>query len=82
MIEMEKHVKPAVTFGKVIFSQEVVDELIEEVERLRNVGENAGDRLVGQLHNDEKSDQVSLDFESDTGKMWKKLMNGISILPT
>ena len=44
MIEMEKHVKPAVIFGKVIFSQEVVDELIEEVERLRNIGNNAGDK--------------------------------------
>ena len=77
MIEMEQHVKPAVIFGKVIFSQEVVDELIEEVERLRNIGNNAGDKLVGQLHNDEKSNQVSLDFESDTGKMWKKLMDGI-----
>ena len=37
MIEMETHIKPAVTLGKVVFGQEVVDELIEEVETLRNV---------------------------------------------
>ena len=77
MIQMETHIKPAVTFGKVVFEQEIVDELIEEVERLRNTGDNAGDKLVGQLHNDERADQVSLDFNTDVGKMWKKLMNGI-----
>ena len=77
MIEMECVTKPAVTFGKVVFKQEIVDELIEEVERLRNTGNNAGNKLVGQLHNDERSDQVSLDFNTDVGKMWKKLMNGI-----
>ena len=44
MIEMETHIKPAVTLGKVVFGQEVVDELIEEVETLRNSGDNAGDK--------------------------------------
>ena len=29
MIQMETHIKPAVTFGKVVFEQEIVDELIE-----------------------------------------------------
>ena len=52
MIEMETHIKPAVTLGKVVFGQEVVDELIEEVDTLRNSGDNAGDKLFGQLHND------------------------------
>ena len=28
----------SLTFGKVVFEQEIVDELIEEVERLRNTG--------------------------------------------
>ena len=77
MIEMETHVKPAVIFGKVNFGHAIVDELIEEVERLRDIGDNAGDKLVGQLNSDERSKQVSLDFESDVGKMWKKLMDGI-----
>ena len=29
MIEMEKHVKPAVILGKVTFGQDIVNELIE-----------------------------------------------------
>jgi hypothetical protein len=32
MIEMERHVKPAVILGKATFEQDIVNELIEEVE--------------------------------------------------
>ena len=77
MIEMEKHVKPAVIMGKIVFDNDIVNELIEEVERLRDVGTNAGDKLVGQLHNNEKSKQINIDLTSDVGKMWKKVMDSV-----
>ena len=32
MFEMEKHVKPAVIMGRIIFDNDIVNELIEEVE--------------------------------------------------
>ena len=54
MFEMEKHVKPAVILGKIVFDNDIVNELIEEVERLRDIGLDAGNKLVGQLHNNEK----------------------------
>ena len=77
MVEMWKYVKPAVVMGKIVFEDDIVDELIEEVERLRDVGPDAGNKLVGQLHNNEKSKQISLDLESDVGKKWKKIMDSV-----
>jgi hypothetical protein len=77
MIEMERHVKPAVILGKATFEQDIVNELIEEVERLRNTGKDAGNKLIGQLHNNEKSKQIDIDLTTDVGKMWKKVMNGV-----
>ena len=77
MVEMVKYVKPAVVMGKIVFEDDIVNELIEEVERLRDVGPDAGNKLVGQLHNNEKSKQISLDLESDVGKKWKKIMDSV-----
>ena len=77
MFEMEKHVKPAVIMGRIIFDNDIVNELIEEVERLRDVGLDAGNKLVGQLHNNEKSKQINIDLTSDVGKMWKKVMDSV-----
>jgi hypothetical protein len=77
MFEMEKHVKPAVILGKIVFDNDIVNELIEEVERLRDVGLDAGNKLVGQLHNNEKSKQINIDLTSDVGKMWKKVMDSV-----
>jgi len=77
MFEMEKHVKPGVILGKIVFDNDIVNELIEEVERLRDVGLDAGNKLVGQLHNNEKSKQINIDLTSDVGKMWKKVMDSV-----
>ena len=77
MVSMFKHVKPAVILGQVIFEKDIVNELIEEVERLRNTGKNAGTKLVGQLHNNEKSKQIDIDLTTDVGEKWKTVMNGV-----
>jgi hypothetical protein len=64
-IPMKQHTKPAVIIGSAMFEESVVDEILDETERLRDSGDNAGGKLVGQLKNNEKSKQVSFDMENE-----------------
>ena len=76
-IPMKQHTKPAVIIGSAMFEKDIVDEIIDETERLRDSGDNAGDKLVGQLKNNEKSKQVNFDMENEVGVLLKQIFNAI-----
>ena len=76
-IPMKQHTKPAVIIGSAMFEKDIVDEIIDETERLRESGDNAGGKLIGQLKNNEKSKQVSFDMENEVGVLLKQVFDAI-----
>ena len=76
-MQMEIQPIPNHFVGKVQFSDEIVQGLNDYIDEIEDKQYSYADRLVGQLKNTDASSQVSFDLESDFGKEFKVIMEGV-----
>ena len=76
--QMEMSVHPQINHyvAKIKFSQEIVDQINEEIDNVSIPNASEKDQqLVGQFRHDEKSAQLDMDLKTDVGQQFKTILN-------